>query len=172
MITTAGIDYLTQISAFFAGAAPTNGGRASFPASQSGSLSAPADTFCYEIRFADLVLEGGNYLFRLVTDDEDRFTINEGALGVNLAGDIITVFHITEFFYLETNAAATISGLFTPLPPTIDANGVILIKSVMTGNPPDGAGDYVFILSWPASAINALGQSKFYAKLVMSAFNG
>jgi hypothetical protein len=174
MLTSSAVDFVVQLNTFFKGLSPTNAGRVSFPVNQSGTMTLSENTFCYDIRFADLVLEGGGggtYHFRLENDDaEGMYIVGDGDGAKNLSGAYCALFTSAGLFFLQSNAPANISGLFTTLPPTIDAGGIILIKSEILGDEPGGAGDPVIDLEWTPAAIAAVGQSNFNAKLVFAAF--
>ena len=170
MTTTSALSYHTKLQLKFSGSAPVFGGNLTFSPEAIGTEPATNSTiFAKEITFSDLVLETGNYNFRIESGDAGDLAYGgSGDPVLNLAGEALEQFEELDMIYIQTNAAATISGIFSTLPATIDANGVLFLHSQAVGDAITGAGDNVFQLSFSAASVAAIGQANLKARIVIS----
>ena len=168
MITTSRINSTVQLSVEFAGQAPTNAGRISF--SPSGSTTVEVDSanvYSKRILLADLALVSTTYSFKLNLSGA-YMAINAGSLAENLVGDDVAFFSTLGLVYIRTNAYATIGGVL-PIPTSIDADGIIFVKSALPNGVVSGLSGPVLTLEWTLDSITAAGTTNFFCDLIFSA---
>ena len=170
MTTTSALSYHTKLQLKFSGTAPVFGGNLTFsPESIGNEAGENTATFAKEITFSDLTLETGNYNFRIESDAGSGLVYADGTTPVlNLIGEALVQFEELAMIYVETNATATISGIFSTLPTGLDPGGVLFLHSQTVGDAIVGTGDNVFQLSFSAASVAAIGQANLKARIVIA----